>query len=150
MPKKASKAATPLQTASQNNIWSFVSESEYYWNHHRWNAENKKRSELEIRNPCLSLLKVNLTSFPTQKKSTIFSWNQSCQQLKSPQPQKFHAFSTPKIDNFLRKSKLNFWQILDKIEKMYENRKLDKNWEIGQNWKVGQNWKKIVKLKKIC
>ena len=40
----------------------------------------------------------------------FFSWNQSCQQLRSPNPQHFHEFYTPKkIDNFLGKSKLNFW-----------------------------------------
>ena len=39
----------------------------------------------------------------------FFSWNQSCQQLKSPKPQHFHEFFTPKIDNFLGKSKLDFW-----------------------------------------
>ena len=38
-----------------------------------------------------------------------FSWNQSRQQLKSPKPQHFHEFFTQKIDNFLGKSKLNFW-----------------------------------------
>ena len=39
----------------------------------------------------------------------FFSWNQSCQLLKSPKPQHFHEFFTQKIDNFLGKSKLNFW-----------------------------------------
>ena len=39
----------------------------------------------------------------------FFSWNQSCQQLKSPKPQHFHEFFTQKIDNFHGKSKLNFW-----------------------------------------
>ena len=39
----------------------------------------------------------------------FFSWNQSCQQLKSAKPQHFHEFFSPKIDNFLGKSKLNFW-----------------------------------------
>ena len=39
----------------------------------------------------------------------FFSWNQSCQQLKSPKPQQFHEFFTQKIDNFFGKSKLNFW-----------------------------------------
>ena len=39
----------------------------------------------------------------------FFSYNQSCQQLKSPKPRLFHEFFTQKIDNFLRKSKLNFW-----------------------------------------
>ena len=39
----------------------------------------------------------------------FFSWNQSCQQLKCPIPQHFHEFFTQKIDNFLGKSKLNFW-----------------------------------------
>ena len=40
----------------------------------------------------------------------FFSWNQSCQQLKSPKPQHFHMFFIPKkINNFLGKSKLNFW-----------------------------------------
>ena len=39
----------------------------------------------------------------------FFSWNQSCQQLKCPKPQLFHEFFTQKIDNFLGKTKLNFW-----------------------------------------
>ena len=39
----------------------------------------------------------------------FFSWNISCLQLKSPKTQHFHEFFTPKIDNFLGKSKLNFW-----------------------------------------
>ena len=34
----------------------------------------------------------------------FFSWNQSCQQLKSPKPQHFHDFFTPKVDNFHGKS----------------------------------------------
>ena len=38
----------------------------------------------------------------------LFSWNPSCQQLKSPKPQHFHEFSPQKIDSFLEKSKLNF------------------------------------------
>ena len=38
----------------------------------------------------------------------FFSWNQSCQQLKSPKAQHFHEFFTQKIDNFLGQSKLNF------------------------------------------
>ena len=40
----------------------------------------------------------------------FFSWNQSCQQLKSPKPQHFHEFFTPKkIYNFLfRKIKVEF------------------------------------------
>ena len=37
----------------------------------------------------------------------FFSWNQSCQQLKSPKPQHFHEFFTLKIV-FFGKSKLNF------------------------------------------
>ena len=37
----------------------------------------------------------------------FFSWNQSCQQLKSPKPQHFHKFFTPKkIDNFSREIKV--------------------------------------------
>ena len=39
----------------------------------------------------------------------FFSWNQSCQQLKCSKPQHFHEFYTKIIDNFLGKSKLNFW-----------------------------------------
>ena len=49
------------------------------------------------------------TSFSPQIFLTIFSWNQSCQLLKSSKPQHFHEFFTQKIDNFLGKSKLNFW-----------------------------------------
>ena len=40
----------------------------------------------------------------------FFSWNQSCQQLKSSKPQHFHEFFTPNNSTiFLGKSKLNFW-----------------------------------------
>ena len=38
----------------------------------------------------------------------FFSWNQSCQQLKSPKLQHFHEFFTPKIYYFYGKSKLIF------------------------------------------
>ena len=53
----------------------------------------------------------------------FFSWNQSCQQLKSPKPQHFHEFFTQKIDNFHGKSKLNFWTKNEDFEQC----------EIGQN-----------------
>ena len=49
------------------------------------------------------------TSFSSKLFWQFFSWNQSCQQLKSPKSQHFHKFFTQKIDNFHRKSKLNFW-----------------------------------------
>ena len=49
------------------------------------------------------------TSFSPKFFWQFFSWNQSCQQLKLPKPQHFHEFFTQKIDNFLGKSKLNFW-----------------------------------------
>ena len=40
----------------------------------------------------------------------FFSWNQSCQQLKSPKPQHFHEFFTPqKSTIFLGNQRLNFW-----------------------------------------
>ena len=40
----------------------------------------------------------------------FFSLTQRCQKLKSPKPKHFHEFFSPqKIDNFLGKSKLNFW-----------------------------------------
>ena len=43
----------------------------------------------------------------------FFSWNQSCQQLKTPKPQHFHDFFIQKFfDDFLGKSKLNFWSKL--------------------------------------
>ena len=35
----------------------------------------------------------------------FFSWNQSCQQLKSPKPQHFHEFSPPKNRQFSREIK---------------------------------------------
>ena len=38
----------------------------------------------------------------------FFSWNQSCQQLKSPKPQHFHEFSPKTIDNFSREIKVEF------------------------------------------
>ena len=39
----------------------------------------------------------------------FFSWNQRCQQLKSPKPQHFHEFFTQKMDNFHGESNLIFW-----------------------------------------
>ena len=38
----------------------------------------------------------------------FFSWNQSCQQLKSPKPQHFHEFFTPKNRQFSREIKVEF------------------------------------------
>ena len=38
----------------------------------------------------------------------FLSWNQSCQQLKSPKPQHFREFFTPKNRQFLRKIKVEF------------------------------------------
>ena len=49
------------------------------------------------------------TSFSPNFFWQFFSWNQSCQQLKSQKPQHFHEFFTQKVDNFHGKSKLNFW-----------------------------------------
>ena len=48
----------------------------------------------------------------------FFSWNQSCQQLKSPKPQHFHEFFTQKKKNrqFSREIKVEF---------------LDKTWRFG-------------------
>ena len=40
------------------------------------------------------------TSFSPKFFLTIFSWNQSCQQLKSPNPQYFHEFSPKTIRQF--------------------------------------------------
>ena len=37
----------------------------------------------------------------------FFSWNQSCQQLKSPKPQHFHKFFTQKIDILGQKMKIS-------------------------------------------
>ena len=49
----------------------------------------------------------------------FFSWNQICQQLKSPKPQHFHEFFTPKNRQFSRKIKVAF---------------LDKNWRFLTVW----------------
>ena len=38
----------------------------------------------------------------------FFSWNQSCQQLKSPKPQHFHEFFIQKNRQFSRKIKVEF------------------------------------------
>ena len=46
----------------------------------------------------------------------FFSWNQSCQQLKSPRPQHFHEFFTPKkIRQFSREIKVEFLEKKMKI-----------------------------------
>ena len=49
----------------------------------------------------------------------FFSWNQSCQQLKSPKPQQFHEFFTPKNRQFSREIKVEF---------------LDKKWRFRIQW----------------
>ena len=71
----------------------------------------------------------------------FFSWNQSCQQLKSPKPQHFHEFFTPqKIDNFLGKSKLNFWTKNDDFEQCVAR------WVVGRFWR----WKICLGVKNSC
>ena len=52
----------------------------------------------------------------------FFSWNQSFQQLKSPKPQHFHEFFTPKNRQFPREIKVEF---------------LDKKWRF---WTVWLRW----------
>ena len=47
------------------------------------------------------------TSFSPKFFWQFFSWNQSCQQLKSPKPQHFHEFYTPKNRQFSREIFLN-------------------------------------------
>ena len=68
------------------------------------------------------------TSFSPKFFWQFFSWNQSCQQLKSPKPQHFHEFFTQKIDNFLIKvefldKKLRFRTVCDKfsIQSLYNS-----------------------------
>ena len=48
------------------------------------------------------------TSFSLNFFWQFFSWNQSCQQLKSPKPQHFHEFFTPKNRQFSREIKVEF------------------------------------------
>ena len=48
------------------------------------------------------------TSFSPKFFWQFFSWNQSCQQLKSPKPQHFREFFTPKNWQFSRKIKVEF------------------------------------------
>ena len=50
------------------------------------------------------------TSFSPNFFWQFFSWNQRCQQLKKPKTTTFsRVFHPKKFDNFLGKSKLNFW-----------------------------------------
>ena len=54
----------------------------------------------------------------------FFSWNQSCQQLKSPKPQHFHEFFTPKkLTIFSKKPKLNFWIKNEDFEQLQNTKK---------------------------
>ena len=48
------------------------------------------------------------TSFSPKFFWQFFSWNQSCQQLKSPKPQHFHEFFTQKNRQFSREIKVEF------------------------------------------
>ena len=59
----------------------------------------------------------------------FFSWNQSCQQLKSPKPQHFHEFFTPKNRQFSREIKVEF---------------LDKKWRFRTVWSEGSNSMRIL------
>ena len=70
------------------------------------------------------------TSFPPKLFWQFFSWNQSCQQLRSPKPQHFHEFFILKNRQFLRKIKVEF---------------LDKKWRFRTVWKYSEkianlNW----------
>ena len=62
----------------------------------------------------------------------LFSWNQSCQQLKIPKPQHFHEFFTQKIDNFHWISKLNFWTKNEDFEQCV----LLTPWSMTHDWVV--------------
>ena len=68
----------------------------------------------------------------------FFSWNQSCQQLKSPKPQHFHEFFIPKkIDIFFGKSKFNFWTKNEDFEQCAKLDKMSKMALIGQSGQCG-------------
>ena len=77
--------------------YSFVSENEFEY--------CTERTLFEKSNFCPTIQFWQNPNIFTQ----FFSWNLSCQELRSPKPQHFHEFFTQKIDNFLGKSKLNFW-----------------------------------------
>ena len=66
----------------------------------------------------------------------IFSWNQSCQQLKSPKPQHFHEFFTQKNHQFFRDIKVEF---------------LDKKWRFRtvcfMSKSFGQSWE-VIRIRK--
>ena len=65
------------------------------------------------------------TSFPPKFFWQIFSWNQSCQQLKSPKPQHFHEFFTQKNRQFSQEIKVDFWTKNEDFEQcgFYKNLK---------------------------
>ena len=60
------------------------------------------KSQIFVQNPNI------FTSFSPKFFGKFFSWNQSCQQLKSPKPQHFHVFFTPKNRQFSREIKVEF------------------------------------------
>ena len=60
-----------------------------------------------------------LTSFSPNFFGQFFSWNQNCQQLKSPKPQHFHEFSPQKNRQISREIKVEF---------------LDKKWRFRTVW----------------
>ena len=84
------------------------------------------------------------TSFSPKFFWQFFSWNQSCQQLKSPKPQHFHEFFTPKKIStiFLGKSKLNFWTKNENFEQC-DVRNL---WQIRKTWNISVQQLKSPKL----
>ena len=51
----------------------------------------------------------------------FFSWNQSCQQLKSPEPQHFHEFFTPKNRQFFSGNQSRIFGQKMKISKWFCN-----------------------------
>ena len=55
----------------------------------------------------------------------FFSWNQSCQQLKSPKPQQLHEFFTQKNRQFSREIKVEF---------------LNKKWRFRTVWQCDWPW----------
>ena len=61
------------------------------------------------------------TSFSPNFFWQFFSWNQSCQQLKSSKPQHFHEFFTKKNRQFFREIKVEFleknWRFLRTVFK---------------------------------
>ena len=96
-----------MRHTSWNMTWVELKQLPFFWAHVRWNHPNIQMCFSADQHTILKVNFLSKNSISTKPQNfhefftqfffwQFFSWNQSCQQLKSPKPQHFHEFFHPK------------------------------------------------------